>query len=496
MSLRLDGPDSSKRELLYLAADGGEELCGFLQASGWNALVARGVDEARRLTETRPLSLGLVDVSRLGTGSALLALAEACPTSMHWIALLRPDDLEQREVCAEVSRLCYDYHTVPVDLARLRVTLGRAFGMARLRRRQRAFNDSGDKAMGLVGESEAIRALRHGITRLAASEAPVLITGDSGTGKELTALALHRFSERHDGPFVPVNCGALPASLIQSELFGYERGAFSGADRRVIGKIESANGGTLFLDEIGDLPPQLQVNLLRVLQERNIQRVGGHRDILLDLRILAATHVDLERAVAEGRFREDLYYRLNVLNLKVPPLRDRIEDVELLAQHIFETHPRERHPGLRGFSPKALKAMRLHRWPGNVRELVNRVLRAMIVADRSLITADDLGLGHLLREPSDRSLEQIRADAEIDALTRSLACCSGNISLAAKQLGVSRATLYRLIDKHGLQTQNDAARNDTVAPPEFAPRKAPTKPPAERPCIAASAAEAPARVRV
>ncbi|MCF8016557.1 MAG: sigma-54 dependent transcriptional regulator [Chromatiaceae bacterium] len=491
MSMTIDARALEKRDLLYLAADGGQGVYQALHANGWNTLIARSIEEARTLADTRRLSLGLVEFDSLPSSKALLGLAGNCPPDMHWIALLKSDSLCRHEVREEVSQVCYDYHTLPIDLDRLQITLGHALGMASLRRRQRHSTKNDNPSLGLVGNSPALKALRQRITRLAVSDAPVMIAGESGTGKELTARALHHLSRRSEGPFVAVNCGALPASLIQSELFGYERGAFSGANQRVIGKIESANRGTLFLDEIGDLPQQLQVNLLRVLQEHSIQRVGGHVDIPLDLRILAATHIDLERAVAEGRFREDLYYRLNVLHLEMPPLRERVEDIELLAEYFFEAHAKEKRGGIRGLSPKAVKAMRLHAWPGNVRELINRMRGAMAVSEHALITPEDLGLGHLMQEAGGYSLEQIRAQAEIGALKRSLSQSSGTISLAAKRLGISRATLYRLMDKHGLQVAADGS-NPQAAPPRLdnVAQYVPT-PRKTSPCSAASAPPAP-----
>jgi DNA-binding NtrC family response regulator len=284
-------------------------------------------------------------------------------------------------------------------------------------------------------------------------DAPVLITGESGTGKELTALAIHERSARSAGLFMVVNCGALPVNLIQSELFGYEKGAFTGAQHRKIGRIEAASGGTVFLDEIGDLPFEMQVNLLRFLQEKTIARVGGNEQIHVDTRIIAATHVDMEKAVKERQFREDLFYRLNVLRLKTPALRNRQGDIELLAKYFFDQFSHEKRPNVKGFSPAAMDAMKNHTWPGNVRELINRTRRAMVMCESRLISPADLGLERLTPRHPVLTLDQVRARAEEEAVRNAIEGSRGNLSVAARNLGVSRVTLYRLIEKYGIKTQ-------------------------------------------
>jgi len=256
----------------------------------------------------------------------------------EWIAVLSQDVLRLQNVGDFVCEWFFDFHTLPFDVARVQVTLGRAFGMARLRGKGHTPVDEGHE---LLGESRPIRELRKLLSKLAPTESPVLIRGDSGTGKELVAKTLHRQSQRHARPFVAINCGAIPEHLIQSELFGHEKGAFTGAHQRKVGRIEAAHGGTLFLDEIGDLPMELQANLLRFLQEKQVERVGGSQPIPVDVRVLAATHVDLEAAVAKGAFREDLYYRLNVLQVVTAPLRERHGDVAMLANHFSRFYSQE-----------------------------------------------------------------------------------------------------------------------------------------------------------
>ena len=368
----------------------------------------------------------------------------------EWIAVLSPDTLQMKTVGDFVCEWFFDFHTLPFDVSRVQVTLGRAFGMARLRGRSTDPIESAGHE--LLGESRAIRDLRKLLGKLAPTESPVLIRGESGTGKELVARTLHRQSQRHARPFVAINCGAIPEHLIQSELFGHEKGAFTGAHQRKIGRIEAAHGGTLFLDEIGDLPLELQANLLRFLQEKHIERVGGSQPIPVDVRVLAATHVDLEAAIINGRFREDLYYRLNVLQVFTAPLRERHGDMAMLANHFARFYSQETGRRPRTFSEQALVAMGNHDWPGNVRELANRVRRGLVLAEGRQIEPCDLGL-ETRQAPSLAmgTLEDYKDRAERQALCDVLQRHSNNLSLAAKVLGVSRPTFYRLLHKHQIR---------------------------------------------
>ncbi|KMM96031.1 sigma-54 dependent transcriptional regulator [Pseudomonas lundensis] len=368
----------------------------------------------------------------------------------EWIAVLSPDTLQLKTVGDFVCEWFFDFHTLPFDVSRVQVTLGRAFGMARLRGRSTDPIESAGHE--LLGESRAIRDLRKLLGKLAPTESPVLIRGESGTGKELVARTLHRQSQRHARPFVAINCGAIPEHLIQSELFGHEKGAFTGAHQRKVGRIEAAHGGTLFLDEIGDLPLELQANLLRFLQEKHIERVGGSQPIPVDVRVLAATHVDLEAAIINGRFREDLYYRLNVLQVFTAPLRERHGDMAMLANHFARFYSQETGRRPRTFSEQALVAMGNHDWPGNVRELANRVRRGLVLAEGRQIEPCDLGL-ETRQAPSLAmgTLEDYKDRAERQALCDVLQRHSNNLSLAAKVLGVSRPTFYRLLHKHQIR---------------------------------------------
>lgn len=371
-------------------------------------------------------------------------------SSVVWVGAF---DAASIAACGELIVNClFDHHTLPFDVSRLVSTLGHARGHAALRRTvlSTAAAPVAREMPLILGNSRASRDLLWRIRRVAEVDAPVLITGESGSGKELAAQYIHRASSRAAHPFVAVNCGAIPGSLIQSELFGHEKGSFTGADRDKRGIVEAANGGTLFLDEIGDLSRELQVTLLRFLQEKTITRVGSARPIHVDVRVVAATHVALERAVVRGDFREDLYYRLNVLSVYVPPLRERADDIEVLAQHFFRKFEAEKSARLAGFSDRAIAAMRAHRWPGNVRELINRVRRAMVMAPGRLITPPDLGLDAGAAAGAAAALDEARTHAEQSAIAASLARAGGNVTAAAKHLRVSRMTLYRLMAKHGL----------------------------------------------
>ena len=305
----------------------------------------------------------------------------------------------------------------------------------------------------MVGSSLAICGVFDKISKVAATEMPVLLTGETGTGKELTAQAIHARSVRKQGPFVPINCAAIPETLLESELFGHERGAFTGAVYQKKGKLEAAGGGTLFLDEVGDLLPSLQVKLLRFLQEGTFQRVGGQETLHVDTRVIAATNVDLKTAIDHNRFREDLYYRLGVLHIHLPPLRERGEDALLMAMVFLQQAAATTHKPIRGFSAQAIEALRTHPWPGNVRELSNRVRRAVVMCEGAEITRQDLDLGCEDLHATD-SLDSLRAAhqrIETELLVKALTLHRGNMSRIARDLQVSRSTLYRKLKQYGLE---------------------------------------------
>ena len=439
-----------KLNLIALDEDPGP-IAAHLRAAGWEVQVATDLSAVRQqMRSPQPQALVCLLLMRCAPVS-LLADIEACVRQWHlaeWIGVCGPSAVHSAPLRELVLNYLFDYHTFPVDLDRLTHTVGHAYGRAMLRVEQSTrlrINDS----LGMVGASATIAQLRGQIRKVAATNAPVLVSGESGSGKELAAQAIHRTSARADGPFIAVNCGAITPSLIHSELFGHERGAFTGAVAERRGLIEAANGGTIFLDEIGDLSLDLQTNLLRFLQEKTICRVGSSRNLRVDARVVAASHTNLEKAVAAGRFRQDLFYRLNVLAVAVPPLRERKGDIPMLAQHFFKLCIPETGTRPEGFSQTATAAMMAHDWPGNVRELFNRVQRAVVMTDRRMISAADLGLEG---EPARTlvGLDIARTQAEREAIHLSLQRVGRNVSQAARDLGVSRMTLYRLMEKHGI----------------------------------------------
>ena len=289
-------------------------------------------------------------------------------------------------------------------------------------------------------------------SRVAKVDSTVLICGESGTGKEVLAQYIHDQSRRHSGPFVAINCAAIPDNLLESELFGYEKGAFTGAAKQTPGKIELADGGTLFLDEIGDLPFELQAKLLRFLQEREIERVGGRVEIPIDVRIICATHQNLMEHIAQGKFREDLYYRISEITIEIPPLKDREGDSLILAKAFLDRFNRDYSKALRGFDKEALSAIESYDWPGNVREIESKLKRAVIMAEGTQITLNDLQLKQNCQQPLPLNLKQVREHAERKAIQRALSHTDNNVSEAAKELGVTRPTLYSLFEKYGLKS--------------------------------------------
>jgi two-component system NtrC family response regulator len=306
---------------------------------------------------------------------------------------------------------------------------------------------------GIITSDPEMLKISRRIEKVAPTRVSVLLLGESGTGKELLARAVHELSPRAQQPFSAINCAAIPETLMESELFGHEKGAFTGAIRQSKGKIELADGGTLFLDEIGDVPLAIQVKLLRFLQERVVERVGGRQLIPVDVRIVCATNQDLKTLIAQGRFREDLYYRLSELVINIPPLRERGSDAELLAQNFLARYNREIGRSVKGFTSEAMAAIALHNWPGNVRELENRVKRGVIMCDGVRLLPSDLDLADPEGIPPVLSLAAAREEAERREIPRALTRAEGNITQAAKLLGISRPTLYELIRHHGLRTE-------------------------------------------
>ena len=352
-----------------------------------------------------------------------------------------------------VSLGAYDYHTKPVDLEELRIVIKRALHLSRLEHQVSELQFMVSRELqfhGMVATSQPMMDLFERAKKVARTDYPVLIQGESGTGKERLAQAIHAMSDRSNMPLVIIDCGSIPENLLESELFGHEKGSFTGAHARQIGKVERAHGGTLVLDEISELPLQLQVKLLRFIQEGTIERIGGKEPLSIDARMIAATNVDLKKAVDESRFREDLYYRLNVVPLSMPALKDRPDDIPLLARYFLDSFSSEIGPRFKGFSPAAIDAMMKHDWKGNIREMQNRIKRAVVMAEGDYIGPQDLDLKDTTAEGITQTMKNIRDAAEISAIRHALARNNGNISKTAQDLDVSRPTLHDLIKKHGI----------------------------------------------
>ncbi len=355
-----------------------------------------------------------------------------------------------------IERGAYDFYQKPVDIEALGLIVRRAYNLHQIEQENRRLVASAgeDKTvLGrlITGAPEMVKVART-IERVASTSVSVMLLGASGTGKELLAQGLHDASDRADGPFIAINCAAIPENLLESELFGHEKGAFTGAVKTTEGKIESADGGTLFLDEVGDIPLPLQVKLLRFLQERTIERIGGRKQIAVNTRIVCATHQDLEGMIGEGTFREDLFYRLAEIVVRIPGLAERHGDPVLLAKAFLKRFANEMNPAVTGFAPDALAAIDAHDWPGNVRELENRVKRAVIMAEGKLVNSEDLDFeGGEEEEAEVLNLKAAREEADRRVIRHALSRSEGNISSTAKLLGISRPTLYDLLKQYDLQ---------------------------------------------
>ena len=352
-----------------------------------------------------------------------------------------------------ISQGAFDFYHKPFDEQILKIVIERALRVHELEQENRALalRSRAEPLQGLITADPEMLKVCRTIEKVAASDVSVLLLGESGTGKELLARGLHGLSPRAKERFVAINCAAIPENLLESELFGYEKGAFTGAAKQTIGKIEYAHRGTLFLDEIGDLPMALQAKLLRFLQERVIERLGGRGEIPVDVRVVAATHQNLGEHIKTGRFREDLFYRLSEISVRIPPLRDRQGDKSLLAHAFLEKFARMNGRSLRGFTPEALAVIEAHPWPGNVREIENTIKRAVIMAETGQITVADLGLPQAEAQDESLNLRHVREEAERNAVLKAIARVNGNVAQAADLLGVSRPTLYDLLGRFGLK---------------------------------------------
>ena len=398
------------------------------------------------------LDLGLPpDPANATEGMALLEEILALAPDTKIIVVTGNDD--RANAIQAVGLGAYDFYIKPVDADTLRLIVDRAAHLFQLEAENRKLaRQNVSPLQGLITADPAMLKICRMIERVAPSDATVLLLGESGTGKEVLARALHQLSPRSKGPFGAINCAAIPENLIESELFGYEKGAFTGATRQTIGKIEHANHGTLFLDEIGDLPMSLQAKLLRFLQERVVERLGGRAEIPVDIRILGATNKDLEQMIKAGDFREDLYYRISEIAVNIPPLRDRQGDRSLIAHALLERFRQEQRKNSRlAFSGEALQGIETYDWPGNVREMENLIRRAVIMAEGPRIEPGDLGLDIPSDTEEQVRLREIRDAAEKEAVSKAMGRCNNNIAQAADLLGITRPTLYNLLDKFGFR---------------------------------------------
>ncbi|MGB2741754.1 MAG: PEP-CTERM-box response regulator transcription factor [Cognaticolwellia sp.] len=397
------------------------------------------------------LDLGLPP-DEANASEGLAALQEILTIAPHSKVIVVTGNDDRTNALAAISAGAYDFYQKPIDTEVINVIVSRAFSVAAIEEENRKMRAVAGSDIGIIGNSESIDRLRMMIKRIAPTAITALLLGESGTGKEVAANAVHLASDRKNKPFVAINCASIPETLLESELFGFEKGAFTGAHKTTKGKIECAEGGTLFLDEIGDMPYSLQAKLLRFLQEKCIERLGGRQEISVDVRVVCATNQNLEQMVADKTFREDLFYRVSEITLNIPPLRDREEDVIILAQYFLQHYAKEYKRNVKSFSDDALSAIKGHRWPGNIRELQNKVKSSVIMTTGTQVTAIDLGFF----DHSDKSFEislnlrVVREQAESIAIQKAYALAEGNMSRTSELLGVTRPTLYSLIEKYEL----------------------------------------------
>ncbi len=468
---------NKKRNLiLFQPLKFGNQMVSELSAhGGWDVYIANDLEQASDLLDKHIFKVGLCLIDESCNDHVACLVGKKCfssqytnerqltdlkrlfnsPVNINWIMGLPKECTPEKAPNSAESKLiaqhCYNYTTFPVDIGHLLITLDHAYGVNKhFEKQQNEFPAS----FGIIGNSPVMVNLFSLLQKVANEDCSVLIQGETGTGKELVANAIHNYSSRSGQPLVAINCGAFPKDLIQAELFGYEKGAFTGAQQRKIGRIEAAQGGILFLDEIGDLPLKQQINLLRFLEDRTIERVGGSDKIAIDVRIIAATHVDLKQAVQNGIFREDLYYRLGVLQIKTPPLRDRGSDIELLAYYYFNKFSANGTYKAKGFHADSLLLLKNYEWPGNIRQLMNSIRHAVVISENNLLTPADLGLERRYKERILQTLEEARATADRELILTSLRHTSNNMSRAAKVLGISRVSLYRLMSKYEIAGMN------------------------------------------
>ncbi|MEL7535575.1 MAG: PEP-CTERM-box response regulator transcription factor [Pseudomonadota bacterium] len=456
---------NDKRKLLIVEDDAGLQSQLKWCFDDLDVLIAdnrqSAIDELRRHEPAVILQdLGLPPDPE-GTREGLACLEEILRLAPGTKVIVITGHGDQDNAVKSVGLGAYDFYQKPIDTDTLQLIVFRAFQIAELEREnQRLLANAGHSPLdGIVAASESMLQVCRMIEKVAPTDVTTLLLGESGTGKELLARALHNLSPRDEHQFIAINCAAIPENLLESELFGFEKGAFTGATKTTEGKVELADKGTLFLDEIGDMPLALQAKLLRFLQERVVERVGGRKEIPVDVRVVCATNQNLEKMIAEGGFREDLYYRISEITINIPPLREREGGRLILARTLLEKYCKSMKKPLMGFSQSAQDAIQAHQWPGNVRELENKIKGAVIMADGKQVTADDLGLTGQSTEPESLNLREVRQRAETRAIRLALTKTYGNMSRSAALLGITRPTLYDLMDKYGLSAEGFSRRS-------------------------------------
>ncbi len=454
--------DKNKQKLLVVEDDPGLQSQLRWCFENFEVLVADNREAA--LTELRrhePVvvlqDLGLPPDAE-GVSEGFATLEETLSIAPQTKVIVVTGHGDQENALKAVSLGAYDFYQKPVETETLQLIVDRAYQMAELESENRRLlsQESRSPLDGIIAVSPKMLEVCRMIEKVAPTTATTLLLGESGTGKELLARALHSLSDRVDKPFVAINCAAIPENLLESELFGHEKGSFTGAVKQTLGKVEVADGGTLFLDELGDMPLGLQAKLLRFLQERVIERVGGREEISVDVRVVCATNQNLDTAIAEGRFREDLYYRVSEITIPIPPLRERTGGRLILARTLLEKFAAKHNRSFRGFTTEAQNAIQSYQWPGNVREMENKIKGAVIMAEGKYVTPEDMSLESVESRPPSLNLREVRKEAEGQAIRRALVHASGNISRAAKLLGITRPTLYDMLEKYAIKADESA----------------------------------------
>ncbi len=448
----------SKRRLLIVEDDAGLQSQLRWCFDGYDVVVAGDRENAIAQLRRHNPGVALLDLGLPpdpgGVSEGLATLTEILSMSPETKIIVVTGDDDRANAVKAIGLGAYDFYQKPVDPEILTLIVERAYKVCELELENRRLQEKGEGSSlrGVIAASPEMLKVCRTVEKVAPSDITTLLLGASGTGKEIVARALHELSPRASQKMVAINCAAIPENLLESELFGYEKGAFTGAVKQTQGKIEYAHGGTLFLDEIGDLPLELQAKLLRFLQERVIERVGGRVEIPIDARIICATHQDLTKFIEEGRFREDLYYRISEITIQIPSLKERKDDALLLAKVFLARFNKEFGKSIKGFDKQSVRAIEAYDWPGNVRELESRIKRAIIMADNVYITLGDLELSAADDEVAPFNLRQVRESAEKQAIQRAMLNADDNVSEAAKLLGVTRPTLYNFLEKYKIRS--------------------------------------------